>query len=107
MAIDRSHPKYDKLIKVSNPSIVMRNATSYLGKDNFELFVSNTLVHKYTILNKENGKKINFGNINYEDYTKHGDDIRRNSYLARSGKIKGDWKGNKWSPNNLSRNLLW
>ena len=43
----------------------------------------------------------------YEDYTKHKDDDRRQRYLARATKIKGDWKEDKYSPNNLSIHILW
>ncbi len=100
--IDKNNPKYEKLIQVSNPATVMRKANAYLGKGNFELFISNAKNHKYMVINKENGRKINF-----EDHTKHGDETRRQSYLARSGKIKGNWADSKFSPNNLSRNLLW
>jgi hypothetical protein len=42
-----------------------------------------------------------------EDYTKHKDPVRLKSYLARAMGIKGDWKKNKYSPNNLSVHLLW
>ena len=52
-------------------------------------------------------KKVHFGNINYEDFTRHGSETRRNSYIARASNIKGDWKKNKYSPNNLSIHLLW
>ena len=42
-----------------------------------------------------------------EDWTFHKDNDRRNRYLARATKIKGNWRDNKYSPNNLSINLLW
>ncbi len=32
---------------------------------------------------------------------------RRESYLARSEKIPGDWKDDKFSANNLARRILW
>ena len=50
---------------------------------------------------------IHFGQMGYEDYTKHKDDDRRKRYLARATKIKGDWKEDKYSPNNLSIHILW
>ena len=37
----------------------------------------------------------------------HKDDKRRQNYLLRASHIKGDWKDNKYSPNNLSMHLLW
>jgi len=52
-------------------------------------------------------KQIHFGQIGYEDYTKHNDKTRRNNYLRRSAKIIGHWKRDKYSTNNLSRKLLW
>jgi hypothetical protein len=52
-------------------------------------------------------KVVHFGQQGYEDFTKHQDEKRRKKYLARTSKIKGDWATNKYSPNNLSRHLLW
>ena len=43
----------------------------------------------------------------YEDYLKHNDETRKKNYLLRSANIKGNWKQNPYSPNNLSRNILW
>jgi hypothetical protein len=50
---------------------------------------------------------VNFGAKGMEDYTVHRDLKRRESYDKRSKNIKGDWKNNKFSPNNLSRRILW
>ena len=52
-------------------------------------------------------KWVHFGQMGYEDFTKHNDPIRRHNYLTRTAFMRGDWKNNKYSPNNLSRNLLW
>jgi len=41
------------------------------------------------------------------DFTHHNDELRRQSYLKRSAGIRGNWKENKYSANNLSRSLLW
>lgn len=106
MAIDKNHPKYKQLILVSNPSKVIKNANSYLGKNNYEIFISNNKDKKYLIITPD-GKRVHFGNINYEDFTKHNSEVRRNSYLARAMKIKGNWQSNKYSPNNLAIHLLW
>lgn len=54
-----------------------------------------------------NNKWIHFGQMGYEDYTKHRDENRRMNYLNRASKIKGHWKTNKYSPNNLAIHLLW
>jgi len=57
---------------------------------------------------------VKFGALGYSDYIKYkieGDKDKaekaREAYLARATKIEGDWKDNKYSANNLSRNLLW
>ena len=54
-----------------------------------------------------NHKWVHFGDIEYEDFTKHKDQERRKRYLSRAKNIKGDWKDNKYSSNNLSMNILW
>ena len=61
---------------------------------------------KYMIMNDDN-KYIHFGDLRYEDYTKHQDEERRKRYIGRATKIKGNWKKDKYSPNNLAINLLW
>ena len=61
---------------------------------------------KYMIKNDKN-KLVHFGDLRYEDYTKHHDEDRLNRYLSRATKIKGNWRRDKYSPNNLAINLLW
>ena len=90
----------------SNPRIAQQNAYKYLDK-NSKLFPSLNKDKKYRIYDPKNEKWINFGQIGYQDYTKHRDKTRRKNYLTRSKGIKGNWKNNKYSPNNLSRNILW
>jgi DNA adenine methylase len=59
------------------------------------------------------GDKVPFGKVNYNDYiiytlTENEDaDKHRDAYRARATKIKGNWKDNKYSPNNLAINILW
>ena len=53
------------------------------------------------------GKMVHFGAKGYDDFTKHKDDTRRQNYLSRATNIKGDWKKDKYSPNNLAINILW
>lgn len=107
MPIEKNHPRYSQLIQVSNPTEVVRKANAYLGAGNFDIYVSDLKTKKYMIINKANGKKIHIGDINREDYTKHKDEMRRKSYLARSAGIRGNWADSKFSPNSLARNLLW
>jgi hypothetical protein len=45
--------------------------------------------------------------MGYEDFTKHHNKTRRKNYLTRTKFMRGDWKNNKYSANNLSRNILW
>jgi hypothetical protein len=61
---------------------------------------------KYMILNDDN-KYVHFGDNRYEDYTIHNDLERRKRYLKRARNIKGNWKKDKYSANNLAINLLW
>ena len=60
---------------------------------------------KYMIMNDDHNY-IHFGDLRYEDFTKHQDLKRLNNYLSRATKIKGNWKKDKYSPNNLAINLL-
>ena len=89
----------------SNPKKALINAKKYLGEDT-ELYISNRKNMKYMILD-DNNKFVHFGRIGYEDYTKHKDEKRRINYLKRATNIKGNWKNNKYSPNNLSQKILW
>ena len=59
------------------------------------------------MVRRPDGIWVHFGEMGYEDYTKHKDEKRRKRYLKRSAGIKGKWKENPYSPNNLSRSLLW
>jgi len=98
-------PKSDPIWLVSNPDIVQRKAFEKYGQGAI-ITKSKAKDKKYSIKNSS-GKLINFGNINYEDFTKHSDQVRREKYLKRSSGIHGNWKDNPYSPNNLSRYLLW
>ena len=97
--------KIEHLRMVSNPETAQRKAHSYLGK-NAILYPSTRKGKKYDIVNPS-GKVVSFGSIDYEDYTKHKDKDRRDRYLARATKMKGNWREDPYSPNNLSINILW
>ena len=94
------------ILDVSNPEIVLKNARKYLGRD-VEIGLSTRKDKKYTVYNPQTKKWVHFGNINFSDFTKHQDEERRENYLKRSAGIKGRWKDDPFSPNNLSRNILW
>ena len=95
-----------KLYLYSTPRIAQHMAYKYLGKT-AKLYPASNPVKKYKIYDPKNNKWVNFGQIGYEDYTKHHDKKRRKNYLTRTKNMRGDWKNNKYSANNLSRNILW
>lgn len=89
--------------KYSNPRKSQKLAYKYFGKT---IYRSTKKNKKYMIQNKV-GKWVHFGQIPYEDFTKHKNKTRRHNYLTRSAHIRGDWKKDKYSANNLSRKILW
>ena len=97
--------KKDIISKYSNPAQVYRLASKYLGKK-AKIGLSTKKNKKYMVTTPD-GKIVHFGQIGYEDFTKHKNKTRRKNYLVRSRKIRGNWKSNKYSPNNLSIHLLW
>ncbi len=98
--------RFFKANNFSNPKIVFKKAREYLGKDVI-IRLSDKAKKKYMVFNHDTRKWVYFGQVGYEDFTKHGDQLRRENYLRRTENIKGNWKENKYSPNNLSRNILW
>lgn len=98
-------PKSDELYLYSNPIKAQKKAFAYFGKKGI-LYKSSNVNKKYAIIDPS-GKIVNFGQLGYEDFTKHNDKNRRNNYLTRTANILGNWKKNPYSANNLSRNILW
>jgi hypothetical protein len=92
--------------KFSNPIVVNKKWKAYKDKGASDLFLSANPEKKYSIITPDK-RIVNFGQMNYEDFTKHLDPVRRKAYLSRANGIKGDWKKDKYSPNNLAINLLW
>ena len=99
--------KFKQLLVVSNPLNVKRNLKKYIPTDTPDLFISNRKNKKYMILNPSTNKFVHFGSLAYEDFTKHQDLQRQQKYIIRAMNIKGIWKYDKYSPNNLSMFLLW
>ena len=91
--------------KYSNPPQVYRLASKYLGKK-AKIGLSTKKNKKYMVTTPE-GKIVHFGEMGYEDFTKHKNKTRRKNYLTRSRKIRGNWKTDKYSANNLAIHLLW
>jgi hypothetical protein len=98
--------KIEELKKWSNPIKAQQKAYKYLGKE-ADLIVSKNKDKKYSIYDPLLRKWVSFGQMGYEDFTKHEDDNRRRNYLTRTASMKGNWKNNPYSANNLSRNILW
>lgn len=69
------------------------------------LYVSTRKNKKYMLFN--GCKTTHFGQIPYQDFTQHANKTRRRNYLNRATNIKGDWKKDPYSPNNLAIHLLW
>jgi hypothetical protein len=99
--------KLEELLKVSNPKHVIERAQLYFNNPDIKVYLSSNKNKKYAIINPNTDKLVNFGSLLYQDYTKHQNTDRQKAYLNRSSKIKGDWEKDKYSPNNLSRVLLW
>jgi hypothetical protein len=95
-----------QIYKYSNPRTAQTKAYKYLGRT-AKLYPALNSEKKYAIFDKKNNKWINFGQLGYEDFTKHKDKARRKNYLTRTKFMRGDWKNNPYSANNLSRNILW
>ena len=83
---------------------VQRKARKYLGK---EVQVSTRKGKKFMVYDENNQKWVHFGQKGAEDFTAHKDPERRRRYLLRAYNIKGNWRDNPYSPNNLSINILW
>lgn len=60
--------------------------------------------HKFVVITPF-GKKIKFGDIKYEDYTTHRDQLRKYLYISRHQKNE-DWY-NLNTKGAWSKNLLW
>ena len=83
------------------------NTENLIGKinDNAGLYISTRKNKKYMLFN--GCKTVHFGQLPYEDFTKHKNKTRRKNYLNRATNIKGDWFKDPYSPNNLAIHLLW
>jgi hypothetical protein len=94
------------LLTVSVPQKVLELAKKYFDNNDVKIYVSPVKNKKYRLFNPK-GKAVDFGDIRYEDFTYHNDLKRKYDYLNRSKNIRGNWKNDKYSANNLSRAILW
>ena len=91
--------KLSELIKVSDPEAVALKAQEFGLNPVYE---SSQAKHKYMIFN--GNKMVHFGSSQYEDYTRHHDEKRRDNFRKRNWK----WQfAPKYSPAWLSWTLLW
>jgi hypothetical protein len=95
-----------RIFLYSNPKKAQQRAYHYLGKT-AKLYPSHRPEKKYEIFDPKHKTCVYFGQMGYEDFTKHKDTKRRKNYLTRTAKMRGKWKHNPYSPNNLSRHILW
>lgn len=101
---NRRYPQ--RIYLYSSPRVAQKMAYKYLGKT-AKLYPANKQQKKYRIWDRKNNRWVNFGQMGYEDYTKHKNKTRRKNYLTRTKNMLGNWKNNRYSANNLSRNILW
>jgi hypothetical protein len=94
-----------ELEQYSDPKMVQARAVKRFGKT-AKIYRSNSKSKKYAI-QAPDGSFVSFGQMGYEDFTKHRDPVRRANYLSRATNISGNWKSNPFSPNNLAIHLLW
>lgn len=94
------------LYKYSSPKQAQKMAHKYLGKT-AKLYPASNPEKKYMVCDPVEKKWVNFGQLGYEDYTRHKNKTRRRNYLTRTAGMRGNWKSNKYSANNLSRHILW
>ena len=91
--------KLTQLKEYSNPEFVSWKAQQ-MGLN--PVYESSRKDKKYMVFNRN--KMIHFGQFGYEDYTKHGDEKRRDNFKKRNNK----WAyARKYSPAWLSFHLLW
>lgn len=87
---------------------IMRSIAETAGYDPDELTLAKDGIHKLDL----NG--IKFGNILYPDFIlfiMSGEideaNKRRRNFLTRTANMKGNWKKDKFSRNNLARRIIW
>ena len=116
--ISKFHKKLDEIglspEKYLNKAKELAEATGY---DPSKILFCDSDTNKL-MYDSPNGMK-HFGHPDYSDYIiwswlehkgevpKGTADERRRLYRARATNIKGDWKKDKYSPNNLAINILW
>jgi hypothetical protein len=101
----------------SNYLTIIRRQAASEGYDPKMLNLATDGVHKAIIT--DGSRNIKFGKLGMADFhllkiaeragriEKGEAEKRRDAYLKRSAGIRGEWANNKYSPNRLSRSILW
>lgn len=95
--------KNDELYLYSNPKEAQKRAYNYLGQDAI-LYKSTNPKKKYMILNPNNNKWVHFGQMGFEDATKHKDMIRIIKFRNRNKKW---YNSEPYTASYLSAYILW
>ena len=92
------------IAKYSDPKRVELNSQRLFGAD-VRIELSDRARNKYMLLNPDTKKFVHFGQMGYEDYTRHRDELRRERFRKRNAK----WgkHADKYTPGFLSYYLLW
>ena len=94
---------YYNINNYTNPKIVFTKAKKIYGKD-VNIKLSDKSNKKYMMLNPNTNKWFYFGQMGYEDFTKHKDNLRRERFKKRNHK----WASyDKYTPSYASFYLLW
>lgn len=92
--------KLKELVKYSDPVAVAKKIKDKLD---IPVYISTRKNKKYMV-ESPSGKMIHFGQLGYEDFTKHLDEDRRKAFLERNHK----WKSAPtYTPRYLSYHFLW
>lgn len=86
--------------KYSDPDIVKQKANEY----GLSVFYSPRKDKKFRILNPETNKYVDFGQMGFQDFTKHKDEERKKRFRIRNARWS---KSPKYSASWLSYYLLW
>jgi len=97
--------KEQQIKMYSNPKKVLKNLHELFPNEDFEFKISTRKDKKYMVKGEfTNNKWVHFGQMGYEDYTHHKDEIRRDKFITRNWKW-GDRPPN--TPSYLSFHVLW
>jgi hypothetical protein len=110
LKLDKEVDKFDVEEATGEPEY-LKQAKAYAKKAGYKdassLKLADDGKHKLIL------RGVKFGSINNNDYIIYKQhfpsiaDKKRNQYLARACKIRGDWAKDKYSPNSLAINILW